>query len=64
VPYRTIETVTEEGHSWILLNGDHHRRMQTVIEITDLILLRRSGFTSPPWPRAPSYGLRPHHDPD
>jgi HTH-type transcriptional repressor of NAD biosynthesis genes len=49
VPYRTIETLTEEGHSWILLNGDHHRRMQTVIEITDLILLRRSGFTSPPW---------------
>jgi HTH-type transcriptional regulator, transcriptional repressor of NAD biosynthesis genes len=43
------ETLTEEGHSWILLNGDHDRRMQTAIEIIDLILAQRSGFTSPPW---------------
>jgi hypothetical protein len=43
------ETLTEEGHSWILLNGDHNRRMRTATEIIDLILAQRSSFMSPPW---------------
>ena len=43
------ESLTEEGHSWILVTGDHHRRMQTATDIIDLILAQRNGFTSPPW---------------
>ncbi|WP_104138563.1 AAA family ATPase [Arthrobacter sp. ZGTC131] len=43
------ETLTGEGHSWVLLSGDHFRRMKTAAEIIDLILAQRSGFTSPPW---------------
>jgi len=43
------ETLTEEGHSWILVSGDHDRRMKTAVEIIDLILAQRNGFTSPPW---------------
>jgi NadR type nicotinamide-nucleotide adenylyltransferase len=43
------EALTEEGHSWILASGDHDRRMKTAIEIIDLILAQRNGFTSPPW---------------
>jgi HTH-type transcriptional repressor of NAD biosynthesis genes len=43
------ETLTDEGHSWILVSGDHDRRMKTAVEIIDLILAQRSGFTSPPW---------------
>ncbi|PTT59872.1 AAA family ATPase, partial [Arthrobacter sp. HMWF013] len=43
------ETLTDEGHSWILVTGDHDRRMKTVTEIIDLILAQRSEFTSPPW---------------
>ncbi|MCU1548880.1 MAG: putative transcriptional regulatory protein NadR (AsnC-family) [Arthrobacter sp.] len=43
------ETLTEEGHSWILLTGDRVRRVQTAVEIIDLILAQRSGFNSPPW---------------
>ena len=43
------ETLTDEGHSWILVSGDHERRMATAVEIIDLILARRSEFTSPPW---------------
>lgn len=43
------ETLTEEGHSWILVSGDRDRRMKTAVEIIDLILAQRAGFTSPPW---------------
>jgi nicotinamide riboside kinase len=43
------ETLTDEGHSWILVTGDHDRRMKTAVEIIDLILAQRSEFTSPPW---------------
>lgn len=43
------ETLTEEGHSWILVTGDHERRMKTAVEIIDLILAQRSSLTSPPW---------------
>ncbi len=43
------ETLTEEGHSWILVTGDHDRRMKTALEAIDLMIDQRSGFTSPPW---------------
>jgi HTH-type transcriptional repressor of NAD biosynthesis genes len=43
------ETLTEEGHSWILLTGDPDRRMRTAIEVIDAILAQRHRFTSPPW---------------
>lgn len=43
------ETLTAEGHSWILVTGNHERRMKTATEIIDLILAQRNGFTSPPW---------------
>ncbi|MFJ6538177.1 AAA family ATPase [Paenarthrobacter sp. NPDC091711] len=43
------ETLTDEGHSWILVTGDHDRRVKTAVETIDLILAQRSGFTSPPW---------------
>lgn len=45
------ETLTEEGHSWILLTGDKAARAKTAVQITDLILAQRSSFTSPPWYR-------------
>ncbi|XTR52506.1 AAA family ATPase [Pseudarthrobacter sp. So.54] len=45
------ETLTEEGHSWILLTGDKSTRARTAIQITDLVLAQRSSFTSPPWSR-------------
>ncbi|MEI2276929.1 AAA family ATPase [Paenarthrobacter ilicis] len=43
------ESLTAEGHSWILVSGDHQRRMKTAVETIDLILSQRNGFTSPPW---------------
>ncbi|ABK02093.1 putative transcriptional regulatory protein NadR (probably AsnC-family) [Arthrobacter sp. FB24] len=43
------EALTAEGHSWILVSGDHERRKQTAVEIIELILMQRSKFTSPPW---------------
>ncbi|MGR0160605.1 AAA family ATPase [Paenarthrobacter nitroguajacolicus] len=43
------EALTAEGHSWILVTGDHDRRLKTAIETIDLIVAQRSGFTSPPW---------------
>jgi len=43
------ETLTEEGHSWILLTGGHGRRLRTATGIIDLILAQNSTFTSPPW---------------
>jgi HTH-type transcriptional repressor of NAD biosynthesis genes len=43
------ETLTEQGHSWILLTGDMVARAKTAVQITDLILAQRSNFTSPPW---------------
>ncbi|MDR6436819.1 NadR type nicotinamide-nucleotide adenylyltransferase [Paenarthrobacter nicotinovorans] len=43
------ETLTEEGHSWILVTGDHDRRMKTAVEIIDLVLAQRSSLASPPW---------------
>ncbi len=38
------ETLTEEGHSWILVTGDPDRRMRTAVEVIDAILARRHGF--------------------
>lgn len=43
------ETLTGEGHSWILVTGDHERRMKTAVDIIDPILAQRAGFASPPW---------------
>jgi NadR type nicotinamide-nucleotide adenylyltransferase len=43
------ETLTEEGHSWILLSGDTAARAKTAFQITDLILAQRGNFASPPW---------------
>ncbi|UKA50241.1 AAA family ATPase [Arthrobacter sp. FW305-123] len=43
------ETLTEEGHSWVLVTGDRERRLKTAIEMIDLMIAQRSGFTSPPW---------------
>ena len=43
------ETLTEEGHSWILLSGDPDRRMRTATEVIEAVLAQRDGFTSPPW---------------
>lgn len=45
------EELTAAGHSWILVTGDHERRMDTAIELIDLIIAQRNRFTSPPWAR-------------
>ncbi len=42
------EDLTRGGHSWILVTGDHDRRMATATEIIDLIIAQRNRFTSPP----------------
>ncbi|WP_247828839.1 AAA family ATPase [Arthrobacter antioxidans] len=43
------EELTREGHSWILVSGDHDRRRATATEVVDLIIAQRNRFTSPPW---------------
>ncbi|WP_434994586.1 AAA family ATPase [Arthrobacter sp. Ld5] len=43
------EELTRGGHSWILVSGDHDRRMRTATAIIDPIIAQRSRFTSPPW---------------
>ncbi|KNC20519.1 transcriptional regulator [Arthrobacter sp. RIT-PI-e] len=43
------EELTAAGHSWILVSGDHERRMRTATGIIDLVIPRRHRFTSPPW---------------
>ncbi len=43
------EELTAAGHSWILVTGDHVRRMTTATGIIDLIIAQRNRFTSPPW---------------
>lgn len=43
------EELTRGGHSWILVSGDHKRRMTTATAIIDPIIAQRSRFASPPW---------------
>ncbi|MCY1674135.1 AAA family ATPase [Pseudarthrobacter sp. SL88] len=43
------ETLTAEGHSWILVTGSHERRMKTATDVIDLVLAQRNAYTSPPW---------------
>jgi len=43
------DTLTERGHSWILVTGDHSGRMQTSVDVIDAVLAQRNAFTSPPW---------------
>ncbi|MBG6224806.1 NadR type nicotinamide-nucleotide adenylyltransferase [Arthrobacter sp. CAN_A2] len=43
------EELTREGHSWILVSGDHDRRMATATAIIDQIIAQQNRFTSPPW---------------
>jgi NadR type nicotinamide-nucleotide adenylyltransferase len=43
------ETLTDEGHSWILVTGSHERRMRTAIDVIDAVLAQRQAFASPPW---------------
>ncbi|MBT2530752.1 AAA family ATPase [Arthrobacter sp. ISL-48] len=45
------ETLTKEGHSWILVTGTPDRRMRTSIDVIDAILAQRHAFDSPPWAR-------------
>lgn len=43
------DTLTAHGHSWILVTGDHPRRMRTSVDVIDAVLAQRDAFTSPPW---------------
>lgn len=43
------EELTAAGASWILVSGSPAERLSTATEIIDLIIARRSSFTSPPW---------------
>lgn len=43
------ETLTGEGHSWILVTGSHERRMATATAVIDAMLAQLATFTSPVW---------------
>ncbi len=43
------ETLTEDGHSWILVTGSHERRMATATSVIDAMLEQQNTFTSPVW---------------
>lgn len=43
------ETLTAEGHSWILVTGSHERRMATATAVIDAMMVQQASFTSPVW---------------
>lgn len=43
------ETLTEEGHSWILVTGSRERRLATATAVIDAILTQQATFASPAW---------------
>lgn len=43
------ETLTEAGHSWILVTGSRERRMATATSVIDQIIARRQRFELPGW---------------
>lgn len=43
------ETLTEAGHSWILLTGSCERRLATATAVIDAMLAQQTTFTSPAW---------------
>lgn len=43
------ETLTDEGHSWILVTGSHERRMATATAVIDAMIEQQNAFTSPAW---------------
>lgn len=43
--------LTKRGHSWVLVCGDHERRMQTATSVIDQIIEQNMTFTSPTWAR-------------
>jgi NadR type nicotinamide-nucleotide adenylyltransferase len=45
------EVLTERGYSWVLVTGDHERRMKTATSVIDQIIQQNTSFTSPDWAR-------------
>lgn len=43
------ETLTEAGHSWILLTGSRGRRLATATAVIDALLAQQCSFSSPAW---------------
>lgn len=43
------ETLTDEGHSWILVTGSPERRLATATAVIDAMLTQRNTFTSAAW---------------
>ncbi|MEV8182736.1 AAA family ATPase [Specibacter sp. NPDC078692] len=43
------ETLTDEGHSWILVTGSPERRVATATAVIDAMLAQQNTFTSPAW---------------
>lgn len=43
------DALTGAGHSWILVTGDHARRMRTAVDVIDAVLAQAGSFASPPW---------------
>jgi len=43
------EVLTERGYSWVLVTGDHERRMKTATAVIDQIIQQNTSFTSPNW---------------
>lgn len=43
--------LTERGYSWVLVTGDHERRMKTATSVIDQIIVQNTNFHSPNWAR-------------
>jgi NadR type nicotinamide-nucleotide adenylyltransferase len=43
--------LTERGYSWVLVTGDHERRMKTATSVIDQIIVQNTNFNSPNWAR-------------
>ena len=43
------ETLTEAGHSWVLVTGSPERRLATATAVIDAMLAQQRAFSSPAW---------------